>query len=45
MTNYVSTNDTNLHIKRVSSLLNDAAIELIKRGENNDKSKLLDALK
>lgn len=37
---YDSTADTLLHIKRVSQLLNEAAIILIKRGNNHDNSKL-----
>jgi hypothetical protein len=39
-TNYDSKADTLLHIKRVSQLLNEAAIELIKRGNVHDNSKL-----
>lgn len=37
---YDSKADTLLHIKRVSQLLNEAAIELIKRGNVHDNSKL-----
>ena len=40
MENYDSTADTLKHIKRVSELLNMAAIELIKRGNVHDNSKL-----
>lgn len=38
--NYDSKADTLLHIKRVSELLNNAAIELVKRGNVHDNSKL-----
>lgn len=38
--NYNSTADTLLHIKRVQELLNEAAIELIKRGNRHDATKL-----
>jgi hypothetical protein len=38
--NYDSKADTLLHIKRVSQLLNEAAVELIKRGNVHDNSKL-----
>lgn len=38
--NFDSTADTLKHIKRVSQLLNEAAIELIKRGGKHDDSKL-----
>lgn len=37
---YDSTADTLLHIKRVSQLLNEAAIKLIERGNVHDNSKL-----
>jgi Family of unknown function (DUF5662) len=37
---YDSKADTLLHIKRVSELLNNAAIELVKRGNVHDNSKL-----
>jgi len=37
---YDSTSDTLKHIKRVSQLLNEASIELIKRGNVHDQSKL-----
>jgi len=37
---YDSTKDTLLHMKQVSLLLNDAAIELIKRSNEHDLSKL-----
>lgn len=37
---YDSSADTLLHIKRVSQLLSEAAIELIKRGNVHDDSKL-----
>lgn len=37
---YDSTADTLWHIKRVNELLSNAAIELIKRGQVHDKSKL-----
>jgi len=40
MENYDSSKDTLLHIKRVSQLLNEAAIELIRRGNVHDNSKL-----
>jgi hypothetical protein len=40
MSNYDSTNDTLIHIKRVNELLNNAAIELIKRANVHDNSKL-----
>lgn len=39
-TNYDSTADTLLHIKRVSQLLTEAATELIKRANRHDDSKL-----
>lgn len=39
-TNYDSTADTLKHIKRVSELLNNAAIELITRANVHDQSKL-----
>lgn len=39
---YDSTADTLLHIKRVSQLLNEAATELIRRGNVHDQSKLED---
>lgn len=42
MDKYDSTADTLLHIKRVSQLLNEVAIELIKRGNEHDNSKLED---
>jgi hypothetical protein len=38
---YDSQADTLLHIKRVSELLNEAAIELLKRANKHDASKLL----
>lgn len=38
--NYDSKADTLLHIKRVSELLNNASIELVKRGNVHDNSKL-----
>jgi hypothetical protein len=38
--NYDSKADTLLHIKRVSELLTNAAIELVKRGNVHDNSKL-----
>ena len=41
MDKYDSTVDTLRHIKRVSELLGEAAIELIKRGNRHDNSKLL----
>ena len=41
MTQYDSTADTLKHIKRVSQLLNLAAIDLINRGNVHDTSKLL----
>lgn len=37
---YDSKADTLLHIKRVSQLLNEAAIKLIERGNSHDNSKL-----
>lgn len=37
---YDSTADTLMHIKKVSKLLNDAATELIRRGNIHDDSKL-----
>lgn len=39
---YDSKADTLQHIKRVSQLMNEAAIELIHRGNNHDNSKLED---
>ncbi len=39
---YDSKADTLQHIKRVSQLMNEAAIELIVRGNNHDNSKLED---
>ena len=39
---YDSRADTLQHIKRVSQLMNEAAIELITRGNNHDNSKLED---
>lgn len=39
---YDSSKDTLLHIKRVAELLNCAAIELIKRGNRHDQSKLVE---
>lgn len=38
---YDSKADTLLHIKRVSQLLNEAAIKLIERGDVHDNSLLL----
>jgi hypothetical protein len=38
--NYDSKTDTLLHIKRVSELLNEASIELIRRANVHDNSKL-----
>lgn len=40
MTNYDSTKDTLLHIKRVNELLIDAAMELLRRAKVHDDSKL-----
>lgn len=37
---YDSTKDTLLHIKRVSQLLNEAAIEILRRANVHDQSKL-----
>lgn len=42
LTNYDSTPDTLFHIKRVNELLGNACIELIKRGQRHDDSKLKD---
>lgn len=42
MGKYDSSADTLLHIKRVSQLLNEAAMELIRRGNVHDNSKLLE---
>lgn len=39
---YDSTSDTLLHIKRLNELLGNAAIDLIKRGQIHDNSKLLE---
>jgi len=38
---YDSTKDTLLHVKRVAELLNEAAIELIKRANVHDNSKFI----
>lgn len=39
---YDSTHDTTMHIKRVNQLLQQAAIELLRRGDVHDASKLKD---